>query len=161
MGTIGVWPSRSDVVTIARHFNAGLVVKSTQVPEGRPSLPDEMEGHGGNIVPSIQPSLRDLWPCASTPALKRRAIVGLSLPGRRRAVARRTMLGDDGNQMPQIYRLTGRAKCFSRVNSHSAIRIPHLNDSFPEFRRGILKFGVPALAGPGRLKAGLPNKWRC
>ena len=42
IGANGVWRSRSDSMTIARHFNAGLVVKSIQVPEGRPSLPDEM-----------------------------------------------------------------------------------------------------------------------
>jgi hypothetical protein len=35
IGAIGVWPSQSDAMTIARHFNAGLVVKSIQVPEGR------------------------------------------------------------------------------------------------------------------------------
>ena len=33
----------------------------------------------------FQPSLRDWWLCASTPALKRRAIVGLSRLGRIKA----------------------------------------------------------------------------
>jgi hypothetical protein len=77
-GAIGVWPSRSDTMTIARHFNAGLVVKTIQVPGGRPNLPDEMEGHGGNIVPSGQPSLRDSWRC--------RRIPGVETPGYYRVV---------------------------------------------------------------------------
>jgi len=49
-------------------------VKSANVPSPA--------GTTGNTVPkisiSVQPSRWDLWPCASTPALKRRAIIGLS-----------------------------------------------------------------------------------
>jgi hypothetical protein len=116
IGAVGVWPSRSDVVTIARHFNAGLVVKSIQVPEGRPSLPDEMEGHGGNIVPFILPSLRDLCRCRWIPGVEtpgycrvvplgRARSVGRAFrmpQGHRVAPTRRTMLGDDGNLMPAV-----------------------------------------------------------
>jgi hypothetical protein len=55
-----------------------LVVKRLQVPEGRPRFQIEMMVNDGNPVPFVQPSRWDWWPCASTPALKRRAIVGLS-----------------------------------------------------------------------------------
>ena len=87
-------------MTIARHFNAGLVVKSIQVPEGRPSLPDEMEGHGGNIVPFILPSLRDLCRCQRIP--------GAETPGYYRVVPLgRTRCGWD-SRAPNAAGATGR-----------------------------------------------------
>ena len=64
-------------MTIARHFNAGFNPQIFQVPQGRPAFSNEMM-NDGNHAPSVQPSRWDWWPCASTPALKRRAIVELS-----------------------------------------------------------------------------------
>ena len=67
------------MVTIARHFNAGLnpqnIFKSRRDDR---YLPDEFEGHGGNIVMFGLPSLRDSCRC--------RRIPGVETPGYFRVV---------------------------------------------------------------------------
>ncbi len=86
VGAFGVWPSRSDAMTIARHFNAGFNPQSIPSPGGTTGF-SKMKSCAkcGDDLSFVQPSRWDWWPCASTPALKRRAIVGLSLPGRAQA----------------------------------------------------------------------------
>lgn len=69
--------SRSDVMTIARHFNAGVNPQESQVPQGRP---DKCHiAHDDPVCGNeFQPSRWDSCQRASIPALKHRAIVGLS-----------------------------------------------------------------------------------
>ena len=69
-------------MTIARHFNAGSNPQTSKSRQGRPRFAERNGWHGRNHAPAVQPSRWDWWPCASTPALKRRAIFGLSLLGR-------------------------------------------------------------------------------
>ena len=96
----GVWPSQSDAMTTARHFNAGFNPPRFQVPEGRLRFADEMEGHGGNIVPFILPSLRDLCRCQRIP--------GAETPGYYRVVPLgRTRCGWD-SRAPNAAGATGR-----------------------------------------------------
>ena len=79
VGAFDVWPSRSDAMTIARHFNAGFNPQSIPSPGGTTGF-SKMKSCAkcGDDLSFVQPSRWDWWPCASTPALKRRAIVGLS-----------------------------------------------------------------------------------
>ena len=68
-----------DAMTIARHFNAGLNPQNIPSPGGTTGF-SKMKSCSkcGDDLSFVQPSRWDWWPCASTPALKRRAIVGLS-----------------------------------------------------------------------------------
>jgi hypothetical protein len=76
---IGVCQSRSDAMTIARHFNAGLNVKSIQVPEGRPTFSNEMMGNAEIIRHPFSRPCGTRAGADEYPALKRRAILGSSL----------------------------------------------------------------------------------
>ena len=63
--------SRSDVMTIARHFNAGLNPQESQVPQGRPNnchIAHDDHVNGNEFQPSRWDSCRRVqwWPCAST-----------------------------------------------------------------------------------------------
>jgi len=51
---------------------------------------NEIIGHRKNDAPRVQPSRWDGWPCASTPALKRRAIVGCPVGTKAGGEVRRT-----------------------------------------------------------------------
>jgi hypothetical protein len=67
-------------LTIARHFNAGFNPQMIQVPKGRPTFADRNHmGDGGNDVPSFSRPGGTLAGAGENPALKRRAIVALSL----------------------------------------------------------------------------------
>ena len=63
--------SRSDMMTIARHFNAGLNPQESQVPQGRPNnchIAHDDHVNGNEFQPSRWDSCRraQWWPCAST-----------------------------------------------------------------------------------------------
>ncbi len=122
----------------------GSIRKTSQVPEGRPGFQNEITGDGGTDAPSLQPSRWDSCRCRRIPGVETPGYYRVVPLGRARAdgrafrmpqgqrgapksdeggrvaLALRTMLGDDGNQ----------------IGAHSALPIPHLNGSFPVFILG-------------------------
>ena len=105
------------MVTIARHFNAGLnpqnIFKSRRDDR---YLPDEIEGRGGNIVTFVLPSLRDSCRC--------RRIPGVEMPGYYRVVP----LGRT--------RAEGAHSAFRRGNGSRRNQMQADGNSFPEFILG-------------------------
>jgi hypothetical protein len=71
-------PSRSDGMTIARHFNAGFNPQTFQVPQGRPTFSNETMAMTETVCRPVSRPCGTYAGADNDPALKRRAIFGLS-----------------------------------------------------------------------------------
>jgi hypothetical protein len=61
-------PSRSDVMTIARHFNAGCNPQTFQVPQGRPNQPSRWDSCRRRRIPGVKtPGYCRVVPSGRTP----------------------------------------------------------------------------------------------
>ena len=110
-------------MTIARHLNAGFNPQTFQVPEGRPTFPNETMAMVENMRRPVSRPGGTRAGADEYPALKRRAIIGLfrwdaggrgarrvpNAAGATGCGAGRARLGDDGNQ----------------IGVHSALHTPH------------------------------------
>ena len=94
IGAIGGLPSRSDVMTIARHFNAGFNPQRFPSPGGTTDV-FKMKSCAkcGNDLPSGQPSRRDSCRCRRIPGVETPGYCRVVPLGRTRA---------DGSRSPQF-----------------------------------------------------------
>ena len=93
IGAFGVWPSRSDAMTIARHFNAGLNPQNIPSPGGTTEICRMKCGTWRELVTFVQPSLRDLCRCRRIPGVETPGYCRVVPLGRTRADGSRSANG--------------------------------------------------------------------